>query len=70
MKRSMTGEMTMGDGNRNQNPFRKRAESEELNIVEENRFAIVGIIEHIDKLEEQITDLKKRIEVIENGSKI
>lgn len=52
--------------NRNINPFRKAAEAAELNMVEENRIAILGIIKHIDELEQNIEMIKNRLEVLEN----
>lgn len=48
-------------GGRNINPFRKKTESEQLTMPEENRLAIVGLIEEIE-------ELKNRVEELENDS--
>jgi len=49
------------DGNRNVNPYRRKAESEELSIPEENRMVILGIIDTIEEMKEDIKKLKEEI---------
>ena len=44
---------------RNVNPYRRKAESEELSIPEENRMVILGIIDTIEDLKEDIKKLKE-----------
>lgn len=53
-------------GGRNQDPFRKKRESEQLSMPEENRLVISGMIEDIENLQDEVQKLKKRVEELEN----
>lgn len=54
----MAGENT----NRKINPFRKKRDSDTMTVPEENRMAIVGMIDEIEGLMAEIDELKQEVE--------
>lgn len=54
-------------GNRKCNPMRMKKESETIPIPEENRLAIVGMIEQLDEMMDEIKTIKERVGRLEHG---